>query len=74
MKTKIAFKDVGRGNSCWTEEMPEIDDESLYKSVKKNGGIMSQEIDFYWDDKNIGQIVVGGFRVVGTFEVIDVSA
>lgn len=69
---KVHFKNVGGFNMQWTAEVPEITFDNLYKQVKSKGAIYSRDIDFkYNDETKTGEIIVGMFRKVGTFEVVD---
>ena len=68
---KVKFKGVGASNQNWTADIEKLDHDLFYSEVKSSGAIMSSDIDFSVDDNGInGQIIVGGFRVVGEFEVL----
>ena len=70
---KVEFIDVGMNKKSWSAEISDLFHEELFKEVKKNGDIMSQNIDFTYDNEtNSGQVIVGGFRIVGTFKVLDI--
>ena len=67
---KIKFINVGSSNSTWVAQIQKLTYESLYKEVK--GAIWSNDIEFkYDDDTKKGSIIVGCFRQVGEFEVIN---
>ncbi len=70
MAFKVQFTNVGRNQTCWIESMPAVNEVTLYKAVKKRGGLASKGIDFDWESKTEGTILVGGFREVGKFHIL----
>ncbi len=67
----VFFKDVGRLKKSWTSQIVDLTPEALEHEIRKNGAILARCIDFdLFDDEIKGQILVGGIRPVGTFEVI----
>lgn len=70
----INFKNVGRSKKNWTVECnssidSEIAERFILNQIKKNGGLMSRDIQFTIDN-NHGSIFAG-FHVVGEIEVIE---
>lgn len=69
---QVRFIDVGGFNMNWTADLPELNYDNLYKAVKSKGALGSQDIEFTYDENSKkGDIVVGMFRTVGTFEVVE---
>ena len=69
---KVKFFDVGSTNASWTAEIKSLDYEVLYRQVKSKGAIMSSGIEFTYDEESKeGDIIVGMFRKVGEFKVIE---
>lgn len=65
---KVYFENVGRSKATWQAEVKgELTCEWLYKQVKPY--LASRGIDFFLDEVGKGEIVVGGFRTVGTFRI-----
>lgn len=68
-RTQVTFTDVGPRKKTWTAmiliEDGLLDEEEMYKSVRKSHALGSRGIDFTDD----GLILVGGFRPVGRWEV-----
>lgn len=62
---KVKFKEIGRNKDNWESECEELTYEWLYSQVKRY--LMSDNIDFSED----GTVLVGGFRPVGKFEVVE---
>jgi hypothetical protein len=72
---KILFKNVGRDDRSWEAEFDCLDHKEMVKEVKRNSIVLSSNIEFFIDDQNrFGQIIVGGFRVIGTFEIVGAEA
>jgi len=69
IKYKVKFINVGRDDKCWEAETATVDHDWLYAQVKKNMAILSSGVEFYEN----GSIVVGGFRIVGKFEVMEIQ-
>lgn len=64
---KVKFTDVGGSKKSWEATYKdELTYTFLYKQVKRNAAIMSNEISF----TEYGEIVAG-IRVVGKYEVIE---
>ncbi|WP_036230222.1 hypothetical protein [Marinobacterium jannaschii] len=69
---KIQFIEVGPNNSSWTAEVSELEYEALYREVKDKAMLMSRTIDFSYDgESKSGEVIVGGFRTVGKFKVLE---
>ena len=65
---RVRFENVGACKRSWETTLKRIDFDTLYREVKKRGGIMSRGVDFTTDDDaRTGSIFVGVFRCVGTF-------
>lgn len=65
---RVRFENVGACKRSWETTLKRIDFGTLYREVKKRGGIMSRGIEFCTDDDaRTGSIFVGVFRCVGTF-------
>lgn len=68
---KIQFKEVGRNKKTWTAEVNELSESALLREIKKSGALMSRGVDVVLDDGDTsGLIIVGGWRTVGTFEIL----
>lgn len=66
---KVEWIEVGGQKKSWTDELPNLYEDTLYKSVKRGNALGSRGIDFYWDnDRQEGMIVVGNFRPAGSFK------
>jgi hypothetical protein len=71
----IEFRNVGRGKRTWTAEISEEGGEHyicerLLREIKKSKALGSRGIDIQYDPGTWdGEILVGGFRPVGTFRV-----
>jgi len=67
---KVNFINVGSNNMSWTAEIEKLDHDLFYNEVKSKMAIMSSGIDFSIDDNGInGQVIVGGMRIVGEFQI-----
>ena len=65
---RVRFENVGACKRSWETTLKRIDFGTLYREVKKRGGIMSRGVEFCTDDDaRTGSIFVGVFRCVGTF-------
>lgn len=65
---RVRFENVGACKRSWETTLKRIDFDTLYREVKKRGGIMSRGVEFTTDDDaRTGLIFVGVFRCVGTF-------
>ena len=65
---RVRFENVGACKRSWETTLKRIDFDTLYREVKKRGGIMSRGVEFTTDDDaRTGSIFVGVFRCVGTF-------
>jgi hypothetical protein len=62
---KVKFKDVGRNHKTWEVELPDTEPETLAKEARK-AGLLSSVVDCMG-----GHVMVGGWRTVGTYEVLD---
>jgi hypothetical protein len=70
----VEFQDVGRAKKSWTATLQRFTHSALYREVKRQNALGSTGIDFdYNEDEKRGLIVVGGFRVVGSFTVSDLA-
>jgi len=66
---KIEWIEVGAQKKSWSEELPNIQETTLYRAVKRGNALGSRCIDFYWDnEKQEGMIVVGNVRPAGRFK------
>lgn len=71
-KVKVKFLEVGLFKDSWDAGLTELSFEELEKAVKTRGALMSNDIEFTYDEETSeGIIFVGGFRAVGTFQVFD---
>jgi hypothetical protein len=70
---KVEFAGVGRDNRSWTSALQQQPTEAiLERLVRKHGGLASREIECVFDeDMEHGTIIVGGYRPVGAFRVIE---
>ncbi len=67
---KVLFKDVGRRKASWEADLPVLDESALLRSISKNGGLASRDVDVTLNADGSGVIIVGGFRVVGSFYLV----
>lgn len=68
----VVFEGVGRGKLTWTAELASLSERALVREIQKKGALKSRGVDVEFnDDGTAGIILVGGFRCVGTFRVID---
>lgn len=64
----VRFSKVGRRKLSWRAVLGEVTQDTMVQEIKKNGGLMSSDIDFSLNETlDGGTVVVGGFRSVGTF-------
>lgn len=76
---KLAFREVGRRKLAWETDCPfDRTNESAIESLalasvrKQRGAIISRDVDVHYDAaKNEGTVLVGMFRPVGRFEVLE---
>lgn len=66
---RVRFVKVGRNKLTWEEEVANIDSDSLVRCIKRKGALMSNSIEVH-----DSTIYVGGFRPVGTTELVDAGA
>lgn len=74
---KVRFVNVGRDHKSWEAETPSVSYEWLEHQVKRNGRLMSNQIDFSDErsgedlpvDGAFGSVLVGGFRPVGRYYI-----
>lgn len=68
---KVQFTNVGGSNMSWTATIPALNFEQLHSQVKKRGAVMSESVEFSYDEESkTGSVIVGMFRVVGEFKVL----
>jgi hypothetical protein len=68
---EIKFEGVGRNNATWKATLPNASDREMIREVKRHGALLSDGIEIEWnEDRSGGDIIVGGFRRVGSFEVV----
>lgn len=68
----VQFNNVGRDKVSWSAQVKEVTEPALLREVKKKGVLMSRGVDVDFDASGLsGCIVVGGFRVVGHFIVVE---
>lgn len=68
---KIKFTNVGRGKANWLEEIDTSQPEEqvcgeIAKSINKNGGLISNNVEIDYTENWNGRIYAG-FHKVGTF-------
>jgi hypothetical protein len=68
---KIHFKEVGRDKRSWTQDFSNTaTEDEIAKAAKRGAGLMSSCVDAaIYEQGDGGEIVVGGFRTVGTFTI-----
>lgn len=72
---KVQFEDVGRGKVSFVVDIPIVEGELSYQAMelacRHNGRLMSSDVDFSCDpDGQHGEVIVGGFRVVGRWKAV----
>jgi hypothetical protein len=73
-KFLVRFENVGAHKRSWETTLKCIDFATLYREVKRRGGILSRGVDFCTDEEaRTGTIFVGCFRRVGTFSWKEVA-
>jgi hypothetical protein len=67
----VNFSNVGRNKRSWSKTFPQgVTTGHIAREAKRNGGLMSSEVDAELNDGgSMGHIIVGGWRVVGTFTI-----
>lgn len=66
----IHFLNVGRDKKSWNAEVPDLSDRTLINQIRRQGALMSRDIDFNWNNADDGGVIyVGMFRNVGKFSV-----
>lgn len=69
---KVRFENVGRFNVSWEADIPAVTYRYLLREVKLHGKLRSSLITFTLDaDGTGGLVVVGGWRTVGRFHVVN---
>lgn len=71
---RVKFSDVGAGRATWEADVKSISNGTLLREVKRRHALASRFVDFEVDDDDWpprGDIVVGGMRAVGRWEVIE---
>lgn len=70
-KIIVSFSDVGRDKKSWAKTFPKgITTSDIAREAKRNGGLMSSEVDAELAESgDHGHIIVGGWRVVGAFSI-----
>jgi hypothetical protein len=66
----VEFIEVGRNKRSWTAPMKELDEDALYRSVRKHGAVMSRDLSFLLEDETNGA-VLAGFHKIGTFRIVE---
>lgn len=71
---KIHFDSIGRDKISWDAEIGTVSFDDLMASLRKGNALRSMDVEFQMDfndpSKNgqqSGQVLVGGFREVGSF-------
>lgn len=75
MKVRIEFANVGRSKATWTEEFEEGADgmlvgADLIRSIRRNGRLMSREIDAGEASGGNSGLIFAGMHPVGTWCVV----
>jgi hypothetical protein len=72
----VHFSKVGRDKRSWSKDFGKtITDSAIAKEAKRGAGLMSSDVDAITnDDGSSGDIIVGGWRTVGTFTIQKGSA
>lgn len=69
LQVPVEFFEVGRDKRSWHATIVPTP-AAILKQIKKRGGLISRDIGLVWKEGDTGgQIVVGGFRAVGTFRL-----
>jgi hypothetical protein len=78
---RVKFTNVGRNKRNWTRDFNAADvatapadlEYQVAREALKNGGLMSRGVDALFDEGSTttGTIIVGGWRTVGHFEVVE---
>lgn len=68
----MQFKLINIGRNKVNKTITVKSEDQLIKAVKREGMLMSNDIDLFTeDDGKTYQVIVGGFRPVGTVERVD---
>ena len=68
----VLFENVGRAKKTWASTVDAIEGDTLLREVRKHGALGSRDVSFLWDDETSeGVVVVGGFRHVGSFRLVE---
>jgi hypothetical protein len=69
-KVLVKFSNVGRNKKTWTANIPceggTLDANAMIGSIRRSRALLSSSIDV---DES-GNVTVGGFRVVGRWDVV----
>lgn len=65
-KVKAKFLNVGRGKRTWEAEL-KPDAVDILREIRKNGGLMSSDIEIHYEEDTNKGDVFAGFRTVGSF-------
>ncbi|MCY9864947.1 hypothetical protein OTK49_20745 [Vibrio coralliirubri] len=72
---KVKFINVGSNNMNWTANLQSLSFRELERQIKSKGALMSRTLDFIFDEESQkGNIIVGVFRKVGEFEVVETTS
>lgn len=75
----VSFDNVGRNNETWEETFDEVSDDDLLRAIRRKASIMSADLSIHWyarkkidgvrPESTTAEIVVGGFRGIGTLTI-----
>lgn len=67
---RVKFIDVGRDKQSWEATLPRTQ-AAFVRSIRAHSALLSRDVWVDMDGGNTGEIVVGGFRVVGKVEILN---
>ena len=70
----VDFIEVGRDKKSWQATLKSLDYDSLYREVRRNGGLGSRDLEFGQEPDSNKGVILAGFRNVGQFIVRNESA
>lgn len=65
----VTFTNIGRYKKTWSQQLATASHGSLVAAIKEKGALLSNDIDFTWNEAGTQATVFAGIRPVGTVEL-----